>query len=332
MTLDRRRFLAATVGATIAPALGACSGTPRWDRAAYQKAVASRVAVVPAGAYEGHLGRLVLEALRLFRLPVVGRRVVLKPNFVEYDPAGAVNTHPAVILAAVQAFRSLGAAHVVVAEGPGHHRDTEHLLAGSGLLTLLREHDVPYVDLNTDELRRVPLRSRFTDLGHLYLPETVLGADLLVSMPKLKTHHWAGVTLSMKNFFGVVPGSVYGWPKNRLHWAGIDQSILDINAALTMPRFAIVDGIVGMEGNGPIHGQPRACGVLVLGDDLAAVDATAARVMTINPRAVRYLEAAGRFLGNIEEERVVQIGVEPDRVRQDFAVLPAFRALKTFSG
>jgi hypothetical protein len=61
-------------------------------------------------------------------------------------------------------------------------------------------------------------------------PRTVLAADFIVSMPKVKTHHWAGVTLSLKNMFGVVPGVAYGWPKNILHWKGIGRSILDINA------------------------------------------------------------------------------------------------------
>ena len=76
-------------------------------------------------------------------------------------------------------------------------------------------------------------------------------------MPKLKTYHWAGVTLSLKNMFGIGPGSCYGWPNNVLHWAGIDRSILDINAA-ARPTFAIGDVIVGMEGNVPIYGTPKA--------------------------------------------------------------------------
>jgi uncharacterized protein (DUF362 family) len=88
------------------------------------------------------------------------------------------------------------------------------------------------------------------------LPHTVLGSNLLVSMPKMKTHHWAGATLSMKNLFGIVPGGVYGWPKNVLHWAGIHQSIADLHS-LFPNHFAIVDGIVGMDGNGPIQGRPK---------------------------------------------------------------------------
>jgi uncharacterized protein (DUF362 family) len=196
---------------------------------------------------------------------------------------------------------------------------------------VLREHRARYVDLNTDDVRVVPAASHYTTLGGLYLPETLLDADLVVSMPKLKTHHWAGVTLSLKNMFGCLPGSVYGWPKNVLHWAGIDESILDINSTLPGARFAIVDGIVGMEGNGPIQGDPKRCGALVFGNDAVAVDATAARLMTIDPRRIRYLAEAGRFLGHIAEERIDQIGESIDRLRQDFRVLPAFRALKRFA-
>ena len=71
---------------------------------------------------------------------------------------------------------------------------------------------------------------------------SALGADLLVSIAKMKTHHWVGATLSMKNLFGVVPSGIYGWPKNVLHWAGIDESIADLHAIF--PRqLAIVDGI-----------------------------------------------------------------------------------------
>jgi uncharacterized protein (DUF362 family) len=165
----------------------------------------------------------------------------------------------------------------------------------------------------------------------LYLPETVMSADLFVSLPKMKTHHWAGVTLSMKNLFGIVPGSIYGWPKNLLHWAGIRESILDINAALPMRRFNIVDGIVGMEGNGPIQGEPVPSGVLVFGEDPVAVDATAARLMDIDPHKVSYLEEAGRFLGNLETERIVAIGEDPDRHRRDYRVLPRFTGIKANS-
>ena len=79
-----------------------------------------------------------------------------------------------------------------------------------------------------------------------------------------------------------------------LHWAGIDRAILDINA-VARPDFAIVDGIIGMEGNGPIQGTPKASGVLIFGSDPVAVDATCCRVMGLVPREINYL-TRGRAL------------------------------------
>ncbi|MDX1747111.1 MAG: DUF362 domain-containing protein, partial [Halobacteriales archaeon] len=150
----------------------------------------------------------------------------------------------------------------------------------------------------------------------------------VVSMPKMKTHHWAGITVSMKNLFGIVPGAIYGWPKNLLHWEGIEDSILDINAALRVPRFNIVDGIVGMEGNGPIQGDVVDSGLLVLGADPVAVDATVARLMSIDPTRIDYLARANVFLGNLDEEKIEQLGENPDALRRDFVVLESFRKAK----
>ncbi len=326
--MKRRHFL---LGALAAPAFAAasgCSTTPRWERAAYRKPAESRVVVSRADDYESPLVERIVEGVKLCGLNVAGRSVVLKPNLVEFDPQGVINTHPAVVAAAIEAFRRLDAREVTVAEGPGHRRDNEYLLRASGLQKILREHRIRYVDLNSDDVAPLTLRSRFTSFGRLYFPQTVLKTDLVVSMPKLKTHHWAGVTLSMKNMFGVIPGSIYGWPKNVLHWAGIDESIVDINSTLPTRRFAIVDGIVGMEGNGPIQGTPRRSGVLIFGEDPVAVDATAARLMRLDPAKVKHLRTAGEFLGNIEREKIVQIGEPIDALAQDFEVIGAFRHLK----
>ena len=139
-------------------------------------------------------------------------------------------------------------------------------------------------------------------------------------------NHWAGVTLSLKNMFGVVPRSCYGWPKNGLHWAGIDMAILDINAAVR-PDFAIVDGIVGMEGNGPIQGTPKASGVLVFGDDVVAVDATCCRAMGLVPERVKYLVQAGTMLGHVNIDKIQQAGESVAAVRSKFGVVPEFRGL-----
>ena len=287
----------------------------------------ARVAIRCADSYQADLAALLLETLGEFALPVRGKSVLLKPNFVGPDPLGVVNTHPAVVAAARESFLRLGAAKVVVGDGPALERDTEAIAEAMRLREYLGPLSPSFVDLNLDDVRRVALRTRASRLRELYLPETVLAADLVVSMPKLKTHHWAGVTLSLKNMFGIVPGSCYGWPKNVLHWAGITRALLDLNSTVR-PGFAIVDGIVGMEGNGPIQGKPKPCGVLVLGDDPVAVDATCARIMGLVPERIEHLEQASYLLGHLKEQNIRQLGESIARVRTPFDVLAEFRRIK----
>ena len=288
---------------------------------------ASRVAIRRVQTYQGDLAATLYETLREFDLPVAGKTVLLKPNLVGLDPLGIMNTHPAVIAATRESLLRLGAKTVLIGDGPAMDRDTQAIIES----VRLREFTGPlarvFVDLNIDDVERVPLRTRASRLKELYLPKTVCGVDFLVSMPKLKTHHWAGVTLSLKNMFGTVPGGCYGWPKNVLHWAGIDRAILDINAALR-PDFAIVDGIVGMEGNGPIQGAPKPAGVLILGDDPVAVDSTCARVMGLLPEKIKHIAQAATLLGHIDPERIRQLGESIERTRIPFAVLHEFRHLR----
>jgi uncharacterized protein (DUF362 family) len=292
---------------------------------------ASRVAIRRATSYEQDLAAMIHETLREFGLAVKDKTVLLKPNLVGLDPLGVMNTHPCVIAAARESFLRLGAAQVLIGDGPAMDRDTEAIIESVRLREFAGPLARTFVDLNVDDVKRVALTTRASRLKELFLPKTVLGVDFLISMPKLKTHHWAGVTLSLKNMFGIVPGSCYGWPKNVLHWAGIDSSILDINAA-ARPDFAIVDGILGMEGNGPIQGTPKPCGVLVLGDDPVAVDATCCRVMGLRPEKVEYLDAAGTMLGHLDPEKIQQLGETVASVRTRFAVLDAFKRLRQPDG
>ena len=286
----------------------------------------SRVTICRAASYEQELGTIIYESLVEFALPVKDKIVLLKPNLVGLDPLGVMNTHPAVIAATRESFLRLGASQVLIGDGPAMDRDTEAILESVRLREFVGPLARIFIDLNIDDVERVPLTTKASQLKELYMPRTVLGADLVVSMPKLKTHHWAGVTLSLKNMFGTVPGGCYGWPKNVLHWAGIDNAILDINAAVK-PDFAIVDGIVGMEGNGPIQGTPKACGALIFGDDPVAVDATCCRVMGLMPERIKYLAAAGTMLGHINADKIQQLGETIAALRSKFAVIKEFSAL-----
>lgn len=281
--------------------------------------------------YEADISSAILSGfmeLKVDRAEIRGKRILLKPNLVEpHSGAGHINTHPMVVRGAVEAFLRLGASKVTVAEGPGHSRDSLLVLDESGLGEVLSEDRIPFADLNYGSAITVTNSGRYTRLQNLILPAVLRQSDWIVSMPKMKTHHWAGVTLSMKNLFGVMPGIYYGWPKNVLHWEGIENCIFDINATVR-PNFSIVDGIVGMEGDGPIMGTPRHAGVLVMGRNPPAVDATSARIMGIDPAKVKHLALASGRLGPIRESSIPQRGEKIDEVRSDFALDEKIHAQK----
>jgi uncharacterized protein (DUF362 family) len=328
--LTRRAALKLAAGAGLALAAGGfgCNRLPTPEPK-------TAVFVAKAASYQADLRDILgrgLAELGVTAREIAGKRVLLKPNLVEPQAgAGHINTHPLVIGAAAAVFLSLGAASVTVAEGAGHRRDALLVLETSGLADVLADAKLPFRDLNTGPVHKAANPGGWSRLGEtLWLPDALGQADLGVSLAKLKTHHWAGVTLSMKNLFGVMPGVVYGWPKNVLHFAGIEPSILDINATVR-PGLAIVDGIVGMEGDGPIMGEPVAAGVLVMGRVPAAVDATCCRIMGIDPAAVGYLRRADGILGSIAASRIEQRGENPVAVRHDFALLdfvPAHKGLR----
>jgi uncharacterized protein (DUF362 family) len=321
LSITRRDFIIGTTALGAGASISAPFFLPKYHFNRRPKR--SRVAILHAEQYSQELDQVLLKGLQLFPLDVRGKTVVLKPNLVDYLPGDAINTHPTLVLAAVEAFRRLGARSVVIAEGPGHQRDTQLVLCQSGYEESLRYEKIRFVDLNRDELIRTPLRASYTGMKDLWLPRTVLDADFLVSMPKIKTHHWSGVTLAMKNMFGIVPGARYGWPKNILHWKGIQESILDLCATVPI-HFVIADGIIAMEGNGPLNGTSRPLGKIVLSDDPVAADATCARLTGFDPLRIMHISEGSRFLGNAEPAYMNQLG---DTVRPPiipFRVVPEF--------
>lgn len=293
----------------------------------------ARVHVAPVADYQQEIAKTLSEQFAHFReqLPLKGKRVVLKPNLVEYHRDRVINTHPAFIAAVIELCHREGAAEVIVAEGPGHWRNTEYLVTASGLGDVLRHYKTRFIDLNHDDPVKTPNLAQLTRLEYLYLADTIAHADVVISLPKLKTHHWAGVTLSLKNLFGTMPGICYGWPKNELHWRGIENSIVDIAMTRT-PDLAIVDGLVGMEGDGPLNGTPVPLGVVVMGTDLVAVDATCCRLMELDPTKIGHLKLGYlKKLGQVEEAKIEQLGEVLAQRSQPFETIPRFSNLRAAS-
>lgn len=312
---DRRTLLTAGVVGT-----AACLGLPaayRWSRPR------ANVFVARNQRYDGTLVATIRDGLLASGVNskwLAGRRVLLKPNMVEpMRDRPQMTTNPAIIVAAAEVFRGWGAT-VTVGEAPGHIRDTEMALIESGVGEALAAGDLTFADLNYEQAGWRANRGGRSKLRGFWLPQSVLEADLVVSMPKMKTHHWVGITCSMKNFYGVLPGIKYGWPKNVLHHNGIPETVADINA--TLPRtISIVDGIECMEGDGPILGTSKQMGLVLIGQSLASVDATAARIMHLDPTRVKYLQLAVRRMGPLDDSLIEQRGESWRDVATPFQVL-----------
>ncbi len=246
---------------------------------------------------------------------VRGKRVLVKPNLVDVIEGHPVTTSPAVVAAVLDVLAE--ADEIIVGDGPGFRRDAWPVVGACGLASVLSARRIRFVDLNYDDPRPVPVRGGwFLHEREIWLPRHVREADLIVSVPKMKTHHWAGVSLSLKNLFGIVPGCRYGWPKNLLHINGIPLSILGLHE-LAGPVVAVVDGIVGMEGDGPLFGSEVPHGLLAVGADPVAVDTVCAAAMGFDRDEVNHLFLAN-WAGVGQGEEIELIGEPLEGMRRSY--------------
>ncbi len=209
-------------------------------------------------------------------------RIMLKPNFlVGATPDKVVNTHPAVFSAAARHLQAAGA-KLSYGDSPGFGS----ALAAArkiGIAQTAEALGVSYADFA--EGRPISFAEGLL-IKQFTIASAVLDADGLVTLPKLKTHALTRMTGAVKNQFGCIPGMLKGEFHMRMPDADrFAQMLVDLNRLLR-PRLAIMDGIVGMQGNGPRGGDPRQIGAVIVSDDLVAVDATACRIMNLDPALV----------------------------------------------
>lgn len=283
-------------------------------------AAKARVALAACPGYESDVLTSLREAWRNAKMPnLSGMRVVLKPNLVDFISDFPTFTHPRVTQGMIRLAREQGARTVVVADGPTFRRDPEAILEATGYTDMLAHEKVNFVDLNYDDLGTFPLKGGYTQLKRMFVARTILDSDLFISMPKLKTHHWTQISASIKNLFGIVPGVKYGWPKNTLHIQGISSFLAELADSLPTRGCAVVDGIVGMQGDGPLYGSPVASGALIVGEDLVAVDATCARMMNFDPAQIDYLAFANwAGIGFIAPEKIELVGEPLTKLRRQY--------------
>ncbi len=288
-----------------------------------------------------HLATMARDAMDAFggagAIVGSGETVFIKPNFgafgmVKYNPVQrGDSTKPEIVLAVAEECLKAGAAKVIIGDaGQARRYDWGQIYTLDGTTTMAAEAarlasrysgKVVLACLNADSPCWTPVSS-FNKLGKVYISSLITQADRVISLPVLKSHRWTHITGAMKNFVGATSTAHYGlgiqW-RFILHGAGIEQSFLDIVAAVK-PDFTLMDCSVCCEGNGP-HVCPGYWGetvdmrdrlgqwLVLAGRDLAAVDATAARVISHDVSTITHLQMAyNQGIGQINADRIELVG------------------------
>jgi len=255
------------------------------------------------------------RAFALFPLPITGRTVLVKPNVLRASrPEEGIVTHPAVLQAVVQHVQRLAPAALVVGDNPGlfGYGDNEASFRRTGLMEAAQGC---YRNLGEDSLQ-VDFNPAF--MPRVSLSRIVREADIVISLPKFKTHGLTVLTGAIKNSYGFLPGA----QKARLHQAAgsparFHDMLVDV-FRLRVPDLFIVDAVVGMEGNGPASPDLRPVGRILASDNAVALDAVMARMMGCAPERLDFLQAARRAgLGDFAPATIQVVG--------DLVTLPHFK-------
>jgi len=276
----------------------------------------SRVAVVRCSSYgsrevEGAVFRL------LSYLPEVevSSPLLIKPNLISpVEPDRAVTTHPEIVRAVVRYFKER-AKDIVIADNPGFVFDgqEDELFVKTGIKGVALDEGVRYALLRSRGVENVRIDGKH--LKEIVLSKMVREVGSMVNVAKMKTHVDTLITGAVKNIFGTVASGT----RRTAHMLGsrkmLAESIVDIYGAVK-PRLSVMDGIVGMEGNGPSHGTPKKAGYLLASTDGVALDVVAAYIMGFDPReidTITYADAIGVGKGSLDEIEIVgdEVGVVP---------------------
>ena len=240
-----------------------------------------------------------------------GKIVFIKPNMIGlFPPHQHATTHPLVISAIAKFFREAGA-KVIVGDncGMGGYGLNQKVAQVTGIIDAVNDA-YKNIAMNTS---LVSLGSKFTD--SIAVSRDILEADLLINVPKMKTHSLTVVTGAVKNMFGIVAGA----GKSRCHRLApgvrdFGELLADIYS-IRPPDLTIMDGIVSMEGNGPTSGTPKHVGKILASTNAIALDAVMCRIMGLPPEEVHHIRHASQDgLGPIDTDSIEIVGEKPEEV------------------
>lgn len=244
----------------------------------------------------------------------LGDQVLIKPNMVEAKSyKTGTTTNPFLIKAVIRMVKALGAKKIIVGEGSTVGSDTSKIADELGIVELCAQEEVQFIDFKRSEYEYV-INSSAKAMRRLRLPKCVVESNIIINLPVMKTHDCLPVTLGLKNMKGVLHES----DKKRFHRWGLEQCLIDLNQ-MVLPELTILDGMVGMEGLGPVYGEPVHLGLLIGSYDTVAADVIAAEVMGFKLEEVDYIKMAGDAgLGYAIREKIKVIGEDPKAVCKPF--------------
>ena len=256
-----------------------------------------------------------------FHDKIRGKKIVIKPNFGAWStilPRHTnewVVTSKDVLMATIKLLRELGASTITVAESAFIDTDMEKIYKDMGLKKAFRDLNIDLVDLAKGPFKKVKVLNNTS----VEIAELVLNAECLINMPMLKTHGETTVSLGSKN----LKGALSHQSKRIFHRKGLSQAIAHLTSIIK-PTINIVDGLIGLEGFGPVQtGTPIEVGVIIVGDNLIATDVVAASIMGFNPEDILHLKLANELgTGPLYLSDIEVVGESIDTVKVPFEPCP----------
>jgi len=272
------------------------------------------VSVLKDGNIEDMVERAVNLAGGLEGIIDKGDHVLIKPNLAapKQSNTGAT-TNPRVVIKLIDLVKSAGGVPFV-GESPIVGYDTEEVFYRTKYRLLLKGQGIDIVDFNADMPVKVSIKGALAFKEEVKIAKSALECDKFISVPVMKTHDACTVTLSLKN----LKGCMYQNEKYKSHRVGVHKAIVDLNT-LIKPDFAVIDGIVGMEGLGPTAGDPVRMNMIIAGKDLASVDTVASTIMGFDADKIKHIKyAVQNGFGTTDLQKIEVLGEPIQKVLRKF--------------
>jgi uncharacterized protein (DUF362 family) len=240
-------------------------------------------------------------------------RVLIKVNFITVKTyETGVTTDPLVVEAIIRKMREFSD-EIFVVESDASMTDADKACKATGMLQVCNDNGVKFLNLRREKDRVTLKIPNHETLKEITVPKIIVDSAI-INAAKLKTHNETGVTLGMKNMFGLLPEKL----KFKYHLKNISKVVVDINSVLKS-RLTVIDGFYALEGSGPTSGTPVKMDLIIAGKDPVATDATGCRVMGINPEEIYHIRRAyEKGFGEMEETKIELVGNRLEEVRRKF--------------